>query len=264
MQARSHQNGALRGLADAGAARASEGKKVLTASPRRPGRAGQAKLSSIQQQIALENEKLLGHPYFHLCRTKAMSRDHLLGVVKQMYGFSLLFERLVTRRIAESSSDTDERVLSLARQLLREEIGHPELFYECLRKSGLSKDELARASPNTFLRALYGYLLATIQHENEYVGNIAMMQVMETIGLHVFGATLPAVQQYDLASTFLKQHADDDEAHSQMGLDLIPSFDEPTMSTSRRVISDVYRIVHFVLDDFVTLGKPRVSREGKA
>jgi hypothetical protein len=235
-------------------------------SKQRPRRAGQAKLTSIQHQIALESDKLLRHPFFQLCRTKAIGRDHLLAIVKQMYGFSLLFERLLTRRIADSSSDIDERVLKVARQQLREEFGHPELFFDCLRANGLAKDELARVSPNTFLRALFGYLLATIQHENEYVSNIAIIQVMETIGLHVFGATFELMQQYEMVSTALKQHAVDDATHSQIGLELIPSFDERTMSTSRRVTGDVYRIMHLVLDDFVGLGKRRErgEREGRA
>ena len=262
MQVRSHLDGPSTDSSKRSSAPVSKGRKAPTPS-KRPGRAGLAKLASIEQQIALENEKLLSHPYFHLCRTKAIRRDHLLGVVKQMYGFSMLFERLLTRRIAESSSDTDERVLSVARRHLREEFGHPDLFYDCLRSNGLAKDELARASPNTFLRALFGYLLATIQHENEYVGNVAIMQVMETIGFHVFGATLALMQEYELVSTALKQHTEDDEAHSRLGLEFIPSFDEQTMSTCRRVIGDVYRIMHLVLDDFVALGKKR-EREGRA
>lgn len=233
------------------------------ASSKRPGRVGTNKLAAIQQQIAVENEKLLAHRYFDLCRTKAISRDHLLAIVKQMYGFSLLFERLLTRRIADSPSNIDGKVLKVARELLREEFGHPELFYDCLRENGLSKDELAQAAPNTFLRALYGYLLATIQHENEYVGNVAITHVMETIGLDVFGATFALMDHYGLVSTFLRQHAEEDAGHSQMGIELIPSFDDSTMSTSRRVIGDVYRIMHLVLDDFVALGKRR-EREGRA
>jgi len=231
-------------------------------SQRRP-RAGLAKLTSIQHQLALENEKLLRHPFFELCRTEAIGRDRLLGIVTQMYGFSVLFERLLTRRIAESSSGTDEKVLRVARQHLREEFGHPDLFRECLRLNGLSDDELRLASPNTFLRALFGYLLATIQYDNEYVGNVAIMQVMETIGFHVFGATLGLMQKYDMVSTALKQHTEDDESHSQMGLELIPSFDDRTMSASERVIKDIYHLMSFVLDDFVTLGKQR-HPEGRA
>ena len=263
MQVRSNQNGFSTASSRRASAPVSKGRKVAPSPSKGPGRAGLAKLASIEQQIALENEKLLSHAYFQLCRTKAIGRDHLLGVVKQMYGFSMLFERLLTRRIAESSSDTDERVLSVARRHLREEFGHPDLFHDCLRSNGLATDDLARASPDTFLRALFGYLLATIQHENEYVGNVAIMQVMETIGFHVFGATLALMQEYELVSTALKQHTEDDEAHSRLGLEFIPSFDEQTMSTSRRVIGDVYRIMYLVLDDFVALGKRR-EREGRA
>lgn len=262
MQAQSPHNGAVRAASGRSISPGSERRKA-PAAPKRPVRGGQAKLAMIERQIALENEKLLGHTYFQLCRTKAIGRDHLLAVVKQMYGFSMLFERLLTRRIAESSARTDERVLNVARRHLKEEFGHPDLFHDCLRRNGLSKDDLARVSPHTFLRALFGYLLATIQHENEYVGNVAIMQVMESIGFHVFGATLALMQDYKLVSTALQQHTEDDEAHSRMGLELIPSFDRHTMSASQRVIEDVYRLMHLVLDDFVGLGK-RNEREGRA
>jgi pyrroloquinoline quinone (PQQ) biosynthesis protein C len=238
----------------------SRGRKVRTLPRKRAERAASAKLTSIQNLLARENEKLLDHQYFQLCRAQAIGRHHLLAIVKQMYGFSLLFERLLTRRIAESSSHTDGRVLRIARRLLREEFGHPELFYDSLRANGLSKDELTQATPNTFLRALYGYLLATIQHENEYVANVAITYVMETIGLDVFGATFPLLEQNGMISTFLKQHAEEDAAHSQMGIELVSSFTDQTMSASKRVISDIFRIMHLVLDDFVALGREREAR----
>jgi hypothetical protein len=262
MQASVLHNGATRGRTRASEAQ-SQGRKRAPASAERLPRAGLAKLTSIKHQLARENEKLLQHPFFQLCRKKAISRDHLLGIVTQMYGFSVLFERLLTRRIAQSSPGTDEHVLRVARQHLREEFGHPDLFHECLRLNGIPDKMLTQASPNTFLRALFGYLLATIQYDNEYVGNIAIMQVMETIGFHVFGATLGLMQQYDMVSTALKQHSEDDESHSQMGLELIPSFDDQTMSASQRVIRDVYHLMGFVLDDFVALGKRR-RRAGRA
>jgi len=52
----------------------------------------------------------------------------------------------------------------------------------------------------------------------------------------------------------------EDAAHSQMGIELVSSFTDQTMSASKRVISDIFRIMHLVLDDFVALGREREAR----
>ena len=61
----------------------------------------------------------------------------MLEVVKQLYCFSVFFERLLTRRITEYSSRGDQHLLQMAREHLREEIGHAELFRDCLVNNGI-------------------------------------------------------------------------------------------------------------------------------
>jgi hypothetical protein len=154
---------------------------------------------------------------------------------------------------------------------MREEIGHAQMFRDCLIANGVSSSELDDVAPNTFTKAMFGYLTVTIQHENEYVSNVAIMQVMESIGLHFFSATLAVMQRHGMAAEALSQHAEDDEEHSKLGLELAGQFDPRTMSDCKRVIDDIYRLMNFVLEDWMTpravpiwaLGTDAVSRGGR-
>ena len=96
--------------------------------------------------------------------------------------------------------------MKLARRHLRDELGHVQLFAECLKVNGVAQKDLAGLRPKTFTKAVFGYLLATIQHENEYVANVAIMQVMESIGVHFFSATLDAMRQHGMAADAIAQH----------------------------------------------------------
>src|SRR6185295_18238783 len=170
-------------------------------------------------------------------------------IVKQLFCFSVFFERILTRRIAEFSSAKDDRVVQMARGHLREEIGHANMFQQCLVDNGVPAEEIPLLSPKMFTKAMFGYLLATVQHENEYVTNVAIMQVMESIGYLFFSRTLVAMDAHKLSANALVQHTEADEHHPEMGWDFVPSFDEATMSDCRRVIEDLYRLMGFTLDE---------------
>ncbi|HYQ41185.1 MAG TPA: iron-containing redox enzyme family protein [Polyangiaceae bacterium] len=212
-----------------------------------------AKVQSLRELIASKNQALLGHRYFRLCQTGELEREQMLELVKQLYCFSVFFERLLTRRITEYSSRGDRHLLQMAREHLREEIGHAELFRACLENNGISADEVFGIEPKLFTKAMFGYLVATIQHENEYVTNVAIMQVMESIGFLFFSNTLQAMKAHNLSADALVQHTEADEHHPEMGWELVPSFDENTMTDCRRVIDDLYRLMGFTLDEWLGL-----------
>ncbi len=215
-----------------------------------------ANITVVEGLIAAENEALLRHRYFEMCRSRAISRAHTLEIVKRMCCFSTMFERLLTGRLAQYSANKDPGILQVARRHLREELGHPDLFHECLRQNGVPASEVTGTVPGVFMKSMFGYLLATIQYESEYVANVALMQVMESIALLVFGATLPLLQAHELVATALQQHTDDDEAHARMGLELVAACDEQTMKGCRRAIADLYHLMGLVLDEFIALATP--------
>ena len=171
--------------------------------------------------------------------------------MKNLYCFSIFFERLLARRIAEYSSDRDPRVIQIAREHFRDEIGHAKLFRDCLLGNGVSAVEIEQLSPSMFTKAMFGYLTATIQHENEYVANVAIMQVMEGIGFHFFSATLKVMESQNMLADAMVQHTDDDEDHANLGLELSVEFDKATMKSCQRVVDDLYRLMSFVLDDWM-------------
>jgi pyrroloquinoline quinone (PQQ) biosynthesis protein C len=216
----------------------------------------QPELGSRAQQLKdMIEEKtvlLLGHhPYFIRCRAKQIDRDQALNVVKHLYCFSVFFERLLARRVTEHSSMKDPRVLALARKHLQEEIGHAELFRECLEINGVAAEDVLELVPATFTKAMFGYLTVTIQYESEFVANVAIMQVMESIGCHFFAATLELLQSHGIVARAIAEHAAADIAHANMGLELIDRLDDGMMSDCRRIVSDVYRLMSFVLAEWL-------------
>ena len=214
---------------------------------------GDSKVRNLRELIASKNQVLLDHRYFRLCQTGALEREQMLELVKQLYCFSVFFERLLTRRITEYSSSGDPRLLQMAREHLKEEIGHAELFRECLENNGISTDEVFAIEPKMFTKAMFGYLVATIQHENEYVTNVAIMQVMESIGFLFFSNTLRAMAAHNLSAEALVHHTEADEQHPEMGWEFVPSFDDDTMADCRRVVEDLYRLMGFMLDEWLGL-----------
>ena len=220
--------------------------------------------AQLRRLIASKNEALLGHRYFKMCRGKEVGREALIGVVKQLYCFSIFFERLLTRRISDFSTGKDRRVLDIARGHLREEIGHTELFADCLRQSGVPEKEITELAPKMFTKALFGYLMATVQYENEYVTHVAIMQVMESIGFHFFSETARVMQAYELPGEVMFEHWEADQNHPELGLELVAGFDHETMAHCLRIIDDVYRLMGFVLDEWLgiepTSGTPARRR----
>lgn len=216
-------------------------------------------IAMVQAQIQARNRELLKQRYFQLCRAKSIGRAQVLDVLKQVYCFSFFFERLLTRRIAECSHDADARIMKLAREHLRDELGHVQLFQECLRVNGVSHQELSSLKPKTFTKAVFGYLLATVQHENEFVSNVAIMQVMESIGCHFFSATLKAMQANDMVADAIAQHSEDDAAHELLGLELLAFVNDQTMRDCSRIIDDLYRLVALMLDEWAGVETKRTT-----
>jgi hypothetical protein len=201
--------------------------------------------------VTTRTAALAQHRYFELCRQKQIGRAQVMAIIEQLYCFSVFFERVLTLRIAKSTSHMDSRVLVIARKHLREEFGHAELFRSCLVANGMPMEHVARIKPKMFTRALYGYLTAIINHENEFVGNVAIMQAMESLGYQFFSATLPVLQHHRMMSAAMQQHSEDDEEHSRLGMEFAEQFDDDTLKTSLATISDLYRLMGYVLDEWL-------------
>jgi hypothetical protein len=220
----------------------------------------------LRRSIERSNQVLLEHTYFKRCRAGLISRDQVIEIIKHLYSFSVCFERLLARRISEYSDAKDPRILALARQHMREEIGHAELFRACLEQNHVPFEEIVGLAPSTFTRALFGYLTVTIQHENEYVANVAIMQVMESIGYHFFSATLQLMHGHGMVSEAMAQHSQDDVEHANLGIDLVDSFDPRTMRACMHTIADIYRLMSLVLDEWLSVHRSasHVSYEAAA
>jgi hypothetical protein len=213
--------------------------------------AGLQGVEAIRREVAAATETIGRHRYFELCRSKQISRPQLMEIIQQLYCFSVFFERLLTLRIARYTSNMDGRVLTMARKHLLEEFGHASLFFKCLAENGMPVDEIHQIKPKMFTRAMYGYLEAIITHENEFVANVAIMQAMESLGFQFFSATLPVLEHHKMMADAMVAHSEDDAEHSKLGLEFAEGFDDATLSTSVATIREVYRLMGFVLDEWL-------------
>lgn len=214
---------------------------------------GAERVKEFRKLLKAKNAALLDHRYFRMCRSNELGTEHLISVVKQLYCFSVFFERLLTRRITEYSSHQDQRILDFAREHLREEIGHVRLFHDCLARNGVPDDAIGNLAPMMFTKALFGYLSATLQHENEYVANVAIMQVMESIGYHFFTETSNVMKLLGMEADAISHHVEADEHHPEIGAELLEDFNDATMADAVRVTNDIYRLMAFVLDEWMGL-----------
>lgn len=206
----------------------------------------------LSQLLGIREKEFLEHLYFRRCAEGDITRTQLVGLLKQLYCFSVFFERLLARRIAEYSTSMDSRIIRIAREHMTEEIAHSDLFLSCLVDSGVAEKDVYNTLPKMFTKSLFGYLAATIIHDNEYVSNVAIMQVMESIGQSFFGATLNVMRVHDMPCEAFELHAEADDWHSQLGIELLDSFDETTEREATAVINDIYRLMGFVLNEWAS------------
>lgn len=210
-------------------------------------------LDAVVRRVSRRMDELARSKYFQLCRSGELTRGQLLRVIEQLYCFSTLFERILTRRLGTFTSRSPDALVQMARRHLQEEIGHAELFRGSLLRNGLTPDQIQRLTPTAHTKALFGYLLATLEYEHELVTNVAIMQVMELIGLRFFECSFSAMEQYGVEASALAAHAHDDQAHANLGLELCRELDERTLADAIRVIDDLFRLMASVLDEWVTI-----------
>jgi hypothetical protein len=74
---------------------------------------------------------------------------------------------------------------------------------------------------------------------------------MGSLGYQFFSATLPVLQHHKMMSVAMQQHSEDDEEHSQLGIEFAEQFDDDTLKTSLTTISDLYRLMGYVLDEWL-------------
>ena len=208
-------------------------------------------LQTIQLFLDQQMNLLLDHPYFKTCQRGDISKPQMVQIMKNLYGFSVYFERILTRRISHYNSRMDHELLLIAKKHLREEIGHADMFRDSLLSNGVSATEIRDIEPTRYTKAIFGYLLATIEYENEYVTNIAVIQVLELIGYHFFTTTLEVMKKNGFSSSAFQAHSDDDTTHSLLGLEHCAAMDEVSLKDCKRVILDLFGLFHDMLSEWL-------------
>jgi thiaminase len=205
----------------------------------------------VRQLVQLRLQEFLSHTYFAQCEDGSLPRPTVLKIVQQLYCMSTFFVRILTRRLSHFSSLTSPSLVSASREHLLDEIGHPEMFLRCLRDNGTSDGEIEAITPSCFLKALFGYLIATLEYEREQVVTVALFQVMETAALHYFTRTMELMQKLELHVEAVGEHVEADVGHADIGLEPDVLFDERTMNDIRRVTNDLFQLMEAALDEWL-------------
>jgi hypothetical protein len=206
---------------------------------------------TIKKRLDSRMATLQQHSYFQRCHSGTLTAPQLLAVAEQLFCFSVYFERLLTRRLSRLSSQTHATILEISRQHLAEEIGHAKIFRGYLLSHGHTAAQVDALAPKTYTRALFGYLLATLEYENEFVANIAIVQVMELIALNFFTATRIAINKVGLGDGPFELHSVADDGHAELGLDLCGSFNAQTLRASETAIDDLFVLMPHVFEEWL-------------
>lgn len=214
---------------------------------------GQRKLAEILKLVDGHMESLLRHDYFQACRAGALGRSQMVTILQQLYCFSRLFERLITRRLATLSPRAPESIIDVARQHIRDEIGHPAMFRRVLLDLGMTREECNRLVPSAHTMALYGYMLVLMEDESEIVFSVAMFQFLEAAGFQFFNAMLPLIAQIGEARHAFVEHAEHDAGHEMMGLEDVILFDEQVRVDCQRVLPNLFCLAENVLKEWMLM-----------
>jgi hypothetical protein len=209
-----------------------------------------AKVDEIRTLMDEKIGLMLRHRFFWACQSGALSRDQIIEILEQIYSFWILFERLLARRISGYSSHRYPELLEAAQRHLKEEFGKADMIRQCLIDNGVTPEELQHIQPSTFTRAASGYLIATLEYENELVSNLAIMQVMESIRIYIIEATLYIMQVRHLNLSVLELVKGDDK-RVNTGINFYSFLDDRSLADSKRIIEDLFHIMKFTFDDWL-------------
>jgi hypothetical protein len=197
----------------------------------------------IRGEVDRQVEKLLKTPFFTACRAGRVGRPEMLAILPQLYTFSLYFERIITRRVATYSTRAEPVLLEKAREHMVDEIGHARMFHDVLRSVGWSSERIEAIKPSGMTKAVFGYMLATIDYDDALVTNVAIMQVLETIGQHFFSHSLEIMKELGLPLKSMQAHTEADDEHSLIGYDLYDQMDAKTLDHALHVVRELFSLM---------------------
>ena len=163
-------------------------------------------LTQLLARNAARMNGALENPFYELLRTGELHRPHRRGVMREaLRVFSDAFQTILFTRQATCR---DPRFMSAFHAHLTEELGHNEL---------LKVKTMSRATTDPVLRASsvwFCHQMLLLDNSGKAIINL----VLETAGYH-FHTLASNVLAADESADYFKIHAEDDEAHMEMGLD---------------------------------------------
>lgn len=163
-------------------------------------------LAQLLSRNAARMHAALENPFYLLLRSGELRKPNRRGVMREaLRVFSDAFQTILFTRQATCR---DERFLRAFHAHLTEEIGHNELL-KVRTRSQATTDPILRASSVWFC-----HQMLLLDNSGKAVVNL----VLETAGYH-FHTLASNVLAGDESAEYFRVHAEDDEAHMEMGLE---------------------------------------------
>ncbi len=165
-------------------------------------------LAQLLARNAVRLHAALDNPFFALLRDGELRRPDRRGVMREaLRVFSDAFQTILFTRQATCR---DERFMRAFHAHLTEELGHNEML-KVNTRSRATSDPILRASS-----AWFCHQMLLLDNSGKAIVNL----VLETAGYH-FHTLASNVLAGDESAEYFHVHAEDDEAHMEMGLDVL-------------------------------------------
>lgn len=198
------------------------------------GSAGEVdQVSTKLEELLEKNEALatqvLANPYFRMIQEGGLDSERMRGLFRDR--LRVFCDAFQTFLFARQATCDDESYKGIFAEHLLEEIGHNDLMKVTGEKRRF--DAVLEATSNWFCHQM-------LVQDN--VGKAAIHLVLETGGDYFHNLAKPAFDS-DVSSEYFRTHAEDDERHKQMSIDLLGNQTESTYRRLDQTVVDAWNMI---------------------
>lgn len=174
-------------------------------------------------------EEVLKNPYFRMIQEGGLDTEETRGLFRDR--LRVFCDAFQTFLFARQATCADESYKGVFVEHLMEEIGHNDLMKVTGNKRRF--DAVLEATSNWFCHQM-------LVQDN--VGKAAIHLVLETGGDYFHNLAKPAFDA-DVSAEYFKTHAEDDERHKQMSIDLLGGQTSATYERLEGTVADAWHMI---------------------
>jgi hypothetical protein len=173
--------------------------------------------------------KVLANPYFRMIREGGLDSERMRGLFRDR--LRVFCDAFQTFLFVRQATCEDESYKGVFAEHLLEEIGHNDLMKVTGEKRRF--DAVLEATSNWFCHQM-------LVQDN--VGKAAIHLVLETGGDYFHNLAKPTFDE-DVSAEYFRTHAEDDERHKQMSIDLLGNQTPSTYERLDQTVVDAWNMI---------------------